>query len=50
MRHLFAYLKGEDCDKESGLRHIDHIMCNSMFLSYMDRNKKEEFDDRSISS
>ena len=44
MRHLFAYLDGEDID-EDGLRHIDHIICNSMFLSYMD-NKKPEFDDR----
>jgi len=45
MRHLFAYLRGEDLDSESGLRHIDHIMCNSMFLSYMDSNRPD-FDTR----
>ena len=35
MRHLFAYLRGEDLDPESGLPHTGHIMCNAMFLSYM---------------
>lgn len=35
MRHLFAILKGEYLDKESGLPHIDHVGCNWMFLSYM---------------
>ena len=45
MRHLFAYLGGEDNDPESGLPHVGHIMCNAMFLSYMMRNKPE-FDNR----
>lgn len=45
MRHLFAYLDGEDNDQESGMRHIDHVLCNAMFLSYMDSNKPE-FDTR----
>lgn len=45
MRHLFAYLSGEDKDPESELRHIDHILCNALFLSYMDLNKPE-FDSR----
>jgi hypothetical protein len=44
MRHLFAYLAGEDVDKESGLPHTGHIMCNAMFLSHM--AKREEFDTR----
>jgi hypothetical protein len=41
MRHLFSYLKGEDKDSETKLRHIDHIMCNAMFLSHMDRNRPD---------
>src|SRR5690554_3303535 len=37
LRHLFAYLRGEDIDPESGLPHTGHIMCNAMFLSYMQK-------------
>lgn len=41
LRHLTAYLDGEDSDKESGISHIGHIQCNAMFLAYMMREKKE---------
>lgn len=41
MRHLVAYMKGEDLDPESGLPHTGHIMCNAMFLSYMSMFKKD---------
>ena len=33
LRHVFAYLGGEDRDPETGLLHIDHALCNAMFLS-----------------
>ena len=46
LRHVFAYLDGEDIDPESGESHIGHMMCNVMFLEYMMRNKKEDFDNR----
>lgn len=47
MRHLVAYLRGEDIDQESGLPHVDHIQCNAMFLAYMAKFKPE-FDNRTI--
>lgn len=45
LRHLTAYLNGEDKDNETGLNHTGHILCNAMFLSYMNEFKKE-FDTR----
>lgn len=45
LRHLFALLRGEDIDPESGLHHIGHIQCNSMFLGYMIKHRKD-LDDR----
>jgi len=32
LRHAFAYLRGEDRDKDSGLNHADHILWNAAAL------------------
>jgi hypothetical protein len=32
LRHINAFRAGEDFDKESGLLHLDHAMCNLVFL------------------
>lgn len=32
LRHVFAWLDGEDLDPESQLNHIDHALCELMFL------------------
>lgn len=47
LRHLYAFLKGEDIDPESGLPHTGHIMCNAMFLDYYSQYCKD-MDDRFI--
>ena len=41
LRHIIAFLRGEDYDKESGISHIGHIMCNAMFIAYMFKNRKD---------
>lgn len=45
LRHVFAYLRGESKDPESGLSHIAHAMCGCMFLLHYEK-MRPEFDDR----
>lgn len=45
LRHLLAFMAGEDLDPESGLPHIDHAACCVMFLQDFFRTRPE-FDDR----
>jgi len=45
LRHMFAFLEGEDNDQESGIDHLGHVLCNAMFLSYIMR-EKQHYDDR----
>lgn len=40
IRHLMALMRGEEMDKESGLPHNGHVMCNMMFYSFYSRNNK----------
>ena len=45
-RHLLAWLKGEEIDKESGRSHLDHALCNLAFLvTYERRGMGKEWDD-----
>ena len=45
-RHVNAFKRGENMDKESGLHHMAHVMCNAMFLIEYIEAGKENFDDR----
>jgi len=39
LRHISAWRQGEANDKESGLPHLSHILCNAMFLVYLEGRK-----------
>ena len=34
LRHMFAWWRGEDVDKETGISHLAHAMCNLLFMMY----------------
>lgn len=34
LRHIYAYLEGEENDSESGLSHLAHAGCNLAFMIY----------------
>lgn len=44
-RHLEQFWGGVDIDEESTLHHLDHALCNLVFLRWLTLNK-EEADDR----
>lgn len=49
LRHIFAFMRGEDNDPESGLSHISHAQANLLFLAYYIRGKKKfNKDDRNV--
>lgn len=45
LRHLFAVMRGEDIDPESGLPHTAHLSCCIMFLHWM-MIHRTDLDDR----
>jgi hypothetical protein len=45
MRHLLAFIEGEDNDKESGLPHLDHCLASIAMLKFMTVHK-QDMDDR----
>jgi hypothetical protein len=36
LRHMLAYCGGETTDEEFGASHLDHAMCNLLFLKWLD--------------
>jgi len=45
LRHITAFLNGEDLDPETGLPHVDHIVCSAKILSNS-YHTRPELDDR----
>lgn len=45
LRHIFAYVGGENLDPETGLSHLAHAFCCLMFLLEYEETHKEN-DDR----
>jgi len=48
LRHITAYMDGENIDEESGNCHLDHALASLAMLKYMSVNKQSE-DDRFLS-
>ena len=48
VRHLFAWIRGQDNDPESGLNHMAHVGCNVLFILYFikHKNRYKDNDDR----
>jgi hypothetical protein len=46
-RHLNAFWQGEDLDPETKLPHLDHLICNAIFLKYF-FDRYPDLDDRPI--
>ena len=45
LRHISAFLNGEDLDPETGLPHVDHIVCSAKILSNS-YHTRPDLDDR----
>lgn len=42
LRHIFAYLDGEEFDPETGLHHLAHVRCNcAMGIRYTNNRRKQ---------
>lgn len=46
LRHVLAFLGGQDRDEETGLPHMAHAMCCCMFILGLSRSGLKDLDDR----
>lgn len=46
LRHLFAFLRGENNDPESGRSHLAHAVCGILFLLTFVLEQRDNLDDR----
>lgn len=42
MRHVTAYIKGEERDPDDNLPHLAHAICNCLFLQWFDKQFEKE--------
>lgn len=42
MRHVAAWSSGEIFDKETGQSHLDHVICNALFLKWWEQEQEIE--------
>lgn len=45
LRHIFAWMRGEDLDPETNKSHLAHAVCNLIFLLYYTQNKERYIND-----
>jgi len=41
LRHLSQWRKGEVTDQESGLPHLAHVLCNVIFLQWLEKQRQQ---------
>ena len=46
LRHIFAWWRKEDNDKETNLNHLAHLICEAMFLLAYQLRGMDNYDDR----
>lgn len=46
LSHMEAWLRGEDCEEESGENHLAHVVCRALFLLTFQLMGYKEGDDR----
>lgn len=46
LRHIFAWLRGEQTDPESGISHLGHAACCILMLLEFSSRGKDNLDDR----
>lgn len=47
-RHLWSFVMRNDIDKESGLPHLAHALCNIAMLLHFTKYGKKELDNRPV--
>jgi hypothetical protein len=50
LRHITAYMSGEEVDEESGMSHLAHAACNVIFIMWKDKNDASIFQEATPTS